>query len=71
MPAKFGKILLLIEQNMEDKELEKMNAILVKIAVCLKCNRKVQEDHAFCLENELPISMITSNVSISCPLGKF
>lgn len=56
---------------MEDKELEKMNAILVKIAVCLKCNRKVQEDHAFCLENELPISMITSNVSISCPLGKF
>lgn len=44
---------------------------LQRISVCLLCNRKVQEDHAFCMENEFPISMITSNVTIKCPLEKF
>ena len=44
---------------------------LQRISVCLSCNRKVQEDYAFCMVNDLPISFITSNLSLSCPLEKF
>lgn len=45
--------------------------VLRRISICLKCNRKVHEDYAFCMENELPISLITTNTNIECPLGKF
>ena len=43
----------------------------LRILACTSCNRRVTEDFIFCLESELPISEMTSNVALQCPLEKF
>lgn len=43
----------------------------IRINSCTGCNRRVTEDYIFCIESELPISEMTSNVALQCPLGKF
>jgi hypothetical protein len=42
-----------------------------RINFCVKCNRNITEVIPFCMNSEKPISEMTSNLALSCPLEKF
>ena len=55
----------------DDKDESDYLETLKRIDFCLKCNRRNKEETFFCMETENPISEMTSNLNINCPLGKF
>lgn len=57
-----------MEDNNNDSE---RTEVLRRIQICLNCNRRVQEETIFCMVSEKPISEMTSNLTLQCPLGKF
>ena len=57
-----------MEDNNDDSE---RTEVLRRIQICLNCNRRVQEETIFCMVSEKPISEMTSNLTLQCPLGKF
>jgi hypothetical protein len=57
---------------MEDNNtIEIRNEVLKRIDFCVNCNRNVTEDIPFCMSSEKPISEMTNNLSLNCPIGKF
>jgi len=60
---------MLTERNMEDNNTDPI--VLERINFCVHCNRNVTEVIPFCMDSEKPISEMTSDLSLICPLGKF
>lgn len=56
---------------MEDENNINQAEVNRRIEICLKCNRRIKEETIFCMTSEKPISEMTSNFNLTCPLGKF
>jgi hypothetical protein len=56
---------------MEDNINDSNTAVLERINFCVNCNRNVTEVIPFCMSSEKPISQMTNDLNLKCPLGKF